>query len=73
MIIYIIHLTFSGGEELGGILLNFVNVCLQFFLLSPIEKEQGPSFERTNLNPLHNNALCQVWLKLSQWFRRRDI
>ena len=28
-------------------------------------------FILTNLNPLYQGCLCQVWLKLAQWFWRR--
>ena len=34
-------------------------------------KGDGPSFEQTWIYPLPKNALCQVWLKLTQWFLRR--
>ena len=35
---------------------------------------RGPSFERTTCNiPFTKDDLCQVWLKLAQWFWRRRL
>ena len=39
-------------------------------LLSPIEKECGPSFEQTWI-PSSKDPLCQVWLKSAKCFCRR--
>ena len=46
---------------------NWVNVIP---LLFSIEKGRGYSFEQSEFL-LHKDALCQVWLKLTQWFWRR--
>ena len=50
----------SGEEDL----FNFVNVFSYFVIISPwyLNRIESPS---------SNNALCQVWLKLAQWFWRR--
>ena len=54
--------------------LNFVNVHFHYFIIISPLKRAGP-FSGTNLNPLKSpspkDALCQVWLKLAQWFWRR--
>ena len=42
--------------------------------LSPLGKGQGPSFEEKKLESSSpNDSLCEVWLKLAQWFLRRRI
>ena len=48
---------------------NFLNVFLLFRNYLPLEKSGGPSFELES--PLPKDALCQVWLKLAQWFWRK--
>jgi hypothetical protein len=40
-------------------------------LLSPLGDGQPPSFEQFRI-PSPNDDLCQVWLKLAQWFWRRS-
>ena len=47
-----------------------IKVCQFIFamsLLYSLGKGHGPSFEQTS----PKDALCQVWLKLAQWFWRR--
>ena len=60
--------------EIGSVVLEKIfKFCRYIFilsLLSPLIKERGPSFDRTD-SPSSKNALCQFWLKLAQWFRRR--
>ena len=55
--------------------LNFINVFMLMLisLLSPLGKGCGPSFEQTCIffTQGPKDALCQVWLKLAQWFWRR--
>ena len=49
--------------------LNFVNVFLQFVIISHIKVW---AFHLNKLKfSLPMNAFCQVWLKLAQWFYRR--
>jgi hypothetical protein len=40
-------------------------------LFSPLGEELSPSLERIWI-PSPKNDLCQVWLKLAQWFWRRS-
>jgi hypothetical protein len=40
-------------------------------LLSPLVAKQSPSFEKPE-SPPPKDDLCQVWLKLAQWFWRRS-
>jgi hypothetical protein len=40
-------------------------------LLSPLGHGQPTSFEQFRI-PSPNDDLCQVWLKLAQWFWRRS-
>ena len=50
--------------------LKFVKVFLLFrYIISPWKKA-GPSLIKMN-SPSAKDALCQVWLKLAQWFWRR--
>ena len=50
--------------------LIFVNVILLFHNYLPLEK--GRAFHLNKLEtPSPNDALCEVWLKLVQWFLRR--
>ena len=50
--------------------LNFVNVFSLFLNYLPLEK--GGTLHLKKLkSPLPKDALCQVWLKLAQWFWRR--
>ena len=58
---------FSGsGEDF----LNFINVFSLFCYFLPFEK--GGTLHLNKLeSPSPKDALCQVWLKLSQWFLRR--
>ena len=55
----------GSGEEHFKILF----IYFHSFVLSPLGKEHGPSFE----SPLPKDALHQVELKLVQWFWRRRI
>ena len=50
-------------------LLNFVNVFLQFCYYLSLERAWP--FIWTNLNSLHKDSLCHIWLKLVQCFWRR--
>ena len=45
------------------------SMYVSYFLIISLRKGQGPSFEQTWI-PLIK-ALCQVWLKLAQWFWKR--
>ena len=50
--------------------LNVVNVFSLFHNYLPLEK--GWAFHLNKLeSPSHKDALCQIWLKLAQWFWRR--
>ena len=49
---------------------NFLNVFSLFRNYIPLEK--GGALHLNKLqSPLSKDALCQVWLKLAQWFQRR--
>ena len=50
--------------------LNFVNVFSLFRIYLPLEKGGALHFQKLEF-PLPKDALCQVWLKLAQWFWRR--
>ena len=61
--------------EVGPVVLEmkifeFVSMFSLFRNYPPLEKlGLDPSFNKLKLNfPLPKNALCQVWLKLAQWF-----
>ena len=59
--------TSGSGKE--GFFLNFVNEFLLFYYL-PLEK--GVALHLCKFEfPLPKEALCQVYLKLAQWFFRR--
>ena len=50
--------------------LNIFNIILHFCYYLPLDK--GVSLHLHNLkSPPPKDALCQVWLKLAQWFWRR--
>ena len=53
----------SGEEDI----LNFVNLFLLFRTYLPLEKV-GALHLNTLESPLTKNALCSIWLKLTQWF-----
>ena len=53
----------SGEEDL---FISSMDFCY-FFFFSPLEKGEGPSFE----SPLPKDAVCQVKLKLAEWFWKR--
>ena len=56
----------SGEEDF----LDFINVFLLIGNYLPLEK--GGSFHLNKLeSPSLKEALCQIWLKLAQWFWRR--
>ena len=63
--------------EIGAVVLkrrflNFVNVFSLFRNYLPLEK--GGAYHLNKLeSPLPKDALCQVWLKLAQWFWREDF
>ena len=50
--------------------LNFVNVFSLFHNYLPLEKA-GALYLNKLESPSPKDALCQVWLKLAQWFWRR--
>ena len=61
--------------EIGSVVLEkkifeFRQCICAISLLSPLGKERGPSFEQLE-SPSPKDALCQVRLKLAQWFWRR--
>ena len=52
-------------------ILNIFNIVLHFCYYLPLEK--GVALYLSKLeSPLPKDALCQVWLKLAQWFWRRS-
>ena len=51
-------------------LLNFVNVFSQLRNYLPLEKGWALHLNKLE-SPSPKNALCQVWLKLAQWFWKR--
>ena len=51
-------------------LFNFVNVFSLFHNYLPLEKGRALPLNKLE-SPSHKDALCQVWLKLAQWFWRR--
>ena len=50
--------------------LNFVNVFSLFLNYLPLEKCGALHLKKLE-SPSPKDALCQVWLKLAQWFWRR--
>ena len=64
--------------EISAVVLKKIFKCGQcifaIWKLSPFEKGCGPSFEQT-LIPFTQESfeLCQIWLKLAQWFWRRYL
>ena len=58
----------GSGEE------DFFKKSVYFYCFAIISPWRGTiPFIWTNLNPLPQNDLCQVWLDLAQWFWRRRI
>ena len=53
-------------------LLNFVNVFSLFPKYLPVEKDWVFHFSKVEF-PSPKDAVCQVWLKMTQWFLRRFI
>ena len=51
-------------------ILNFINVFLLFGNYLPLEKGGALHMNKIE-SPSSKDALCQVWLKLAQWFWRR--
>ena len=51
---------------------NFVNVFLLFRNYFPLEKG-GALHLNKHESPSPKDALCQVWLRLAQWFWRRFV
>ena len=49
---------------------NFVNVFSLFHNYLPLEKSRALHLNKLE-SPSPEDALCQVWLKLAQWFWRR--
>ena len=58
----------GSGEEFC--FFNFVNVFLLFRIYLPLEESRALLFNKTEF-PSPKYTLCQVWLKLAQWFWRR--
>ena len=58
----------SGYEE-EYFLKNFINVFLLFRYYLPLEKDRVLHLKKLE-SPSPKDALCQVWLKLAQWFWR---
>ena len=63
--------------EIGSVVLeknifffNFVNVFSLFCYYLPLEEDRALHLNKIEI-PSSKDALCQVWLKLAQWFRRR--
>ena len=54
------------------IFFNFVNVLSLFRNYFPLEKGRALNLNKLE-SPSPNDALCQVWLKLAQWFWRRSF
>ena len=52
--------------------LKFVNVFLLFRYYLPLEKGVAIHLNKIE-SPSPKDALCQVWLKLAQWFWRRSF
>ena len=51
---------------------KFVNIFSQFCNYLPLEKDGALHLNKLE-SPTHKDDLCQVWLKLAQWFWRRRI
>ena len=52
--------------------LNFANVFRYFVIISPWKNGKGRTLNLNKLkSPSPKDALCQVWLKLTQWFLRK--
>jgi len=49
---------------------NFVNVFSLFCNYLPLEKDRALHLNKLE-SPSPKDALCQVWMKLAQWFWRR--
>ena len=60
----------SGSWEQDFI--NYVNVFSLFRYYLPLEKGVALHLKKLEF-PSPNDALCQVWLKLGQWFLRRFL
>ena len=54
--------------------LNFVNVFLLFhnYMYLPLKKDVAHHLNKLD-SPSSKDALCQVWLKIAQWFWRRFL
>ena len=49
-------------------------LCIVPLFLYYIPSEKGMALHLNKLeSPIPKNALCQVWVKLAQWFSRRRI
>ena len=57
----------GSGEDF----LNFVNLLSLFLNYLPLEKGRAHHLNKLE-SPSPKNALCQVWLKLAQWFLSRS-
>jgi hypothetical protein len=53
-------------------ILKKISVYFTLLLIPSLEEGQSPSFEQTSIPPPKDD-LCQVWLKLAQWFWRRVL
>ena len=74
--IFFISSSLFGWNWLSGswekISLNFVNVFLLFCYYLPLEKDAVLYLNKLE-SPSPKDALCQVWLKLAQWFLKKDF
>jgi hypothetical protein len=52
-------------------ILKHFQYIFTLLLLSPLRERQSPSFEQFRI-PFPQDDLCQIWLKLAQWFWRRS-
>ena len=62
-----------GCGEKDFIFHQYIFAIFVLSIISPLGKEQGPSFEKNNEYPSIKDVLCQVWLKLAHWFWRRSF
>ena len=64
---FVLSLVEIGPVILKNTILKFVNVFWLFRYYLPLEKGVALHLNKYE-SPLPKDALCQVWLKLAQWF-----
>ena len=69
--VWLIFILPSGSGEVF-LYINFVNVFLQFRYYLPLEKSRDLLLNKIKF-PTPKDALCQVWLYLTQYFWRRGF